>query len=98
MFFIISDSGRIQEEAPALGKPTLVTRKTTERPEALKTGTVKLVRTNKKTIFNEEQMLLTDEKYYNKMSKLSYTYGDGSAWAKISAKILNYFNLMHFEF
>ena len=86
-YFIITDSGGVQEEAPSLGKPVLVMRNTTERPEALEAGTVKLVGTNTEAIINESQMLLDDEKEYKKMSKAHNPYGDGSA----SRKILNFF-------
>ena len=86
-YFIITDSGGVQEEAPSLGKPVLVMRNTTERPEALEAGTVKLVGTNSKAIINESQKFLDDEKEYEKMSKAHNPYGDGSA----SKKILNFF-------
>lgn len=86
-YFIITDSGGVQEEAPSLGKPVLVMRNTTERPEALEAGTVKLVGTNTEAIINESQILLDDEKEYEKMSKAHNPYGDGSA----SRKILNLF-------
>lgn len=82
-YFIITDSGGIQEEAPSLGKPVLVMRDTTERPEALKAGTVKLVGTNPQVIFEESQMLLDDKNKYDKMSKAHNPYGDGFASEKI---------------
>lgn len=85
-YFIITDSGGIQEEAPSLGKPVLVMRDTTERPEALKAGTVKLVGTNPQVIFEESQMLLDDKNKYDKMSKAHNPYGDGFA----SEKIVNF--------
>ncbi len=81
--FIITDSGGVQEEAPSLGKPVLVMRDTTERPEALEAGTVKLVGTNKKTIIKEAQKLLDDVNEYEKMSKAHNPYGDGNACEKI---------------
>ena len=81
--FIITDSGGVQEEAPSLGKPVLVMRDTTERPEALDAGTVKLVGTNTQLIINEAQKLLDDTQAYDKMSKASNPYGDGHACEKI---------------
>lgn len=86
-YFIITDSGGIQEEAPSLGKPVLVLRNTTERPEAVEAGTVKLVGTNFEAIVNESQKFLDDEKEYKKMSKAHNPYGDGSA----SKRIVNFF-------
>ncbi|MCT7636393.1 non-hydrolyzing UDP-N-acetylglucosamine 2-epimerase [Aliarcobacter butzleri] len=82
-YFIITDSGGVQEEAPSLGKPVLVMRDTTERPEAVEAGTVKLVGTNTQTIINEAQKLLNDETEYNKMSKAHNPYGDGKACERI---------------
>jgi len=82
-YFIITDSGGVQEEAPSLGKPVLVMRDTTERPEALEAGTVKLVGTNKDIIIKEAQKLLGDKQEYNKMSKAHNPYGDGKACNKI---------------
>ncbi len=82
-YFIITDSGGVQEEAPSLGKPVLVMRDTTERPEALDAGTVKLVGTDTQLIINEAQKLLNDHKSYEKMSKASNPYGDGHACEKI---------------
>jgi UDP-N-acetylglucosamine 2-epimerase (non-hydrolysing) len=81
--FIITDSGGVQEEAPSLGKPVLVMRDTTERPEAVEAGTVKLVGTNPKSIIDEAQRLLDDEKEYEKMSKSHNPYGDGKACQRI---------------
>jgi UDP-N-acetylglucosamine 2-epimerase (non-hydrolysing) len=82
-YFIITDSGGVQEEAPSLGKPVLVMRETTERPEAVEAGTVKLVGTNKQLIIKEAQKLLNDEIEYEKMSKAHNPYGDGKACEKI---------------
>ena len=82
-YFIITDSGGIQEEAPSLGKPVLVLRDTTERPEALKAGTVKLVGTDRNRIIKEATILLNDKKEYEKMSKAHNPYGDGKASEKI---------------
>ena len=83
-YLILTDSGGIQEEAPSLGKPVLVMRDTTERPEGIKAGTLKLVGTNEETIYNEFKNLLTNEEEYNKMSKASNPYGDGFACKKIA--------------
>jgi len=82
-YFIITDSGGVQEEAPSLGKPVLVMRDTTERPEALEAGTVKLVGTDAKTIIKEAQELLDNKVAYEKMSKSHNPYGDGRACEKI---------------
>lgn len=82
-YFIITDSGGIQEEAPSLGKPVLVTRKTTERPEAIQGGTVKLVGTDTKTIIFEAQNLLDNKDQYEKMSHATNVYGNGQACLKI---------------
>ena len=81
--FIITDSGGVQEEAPSLGKPVLVMRDTTERPEAVEAGTVKLVGTDKETIINQAEKLLDDETEYEKMSKAHNPYGDGKACERI---------------
>lgn len=80
---VLTDSGGIQEEAPGLGKPVLVMRDTTERPEALEAGTVKLVGTNYNKIISEVSALLDDETYYDKMSKAVNPYGDGMACSRI---------------
>ena len=80
---VLTDSGGIQEEAPGLGKPVLVMRDTTERPEALKSGTVHLVGTNHDLIVSEVSTLLDDEKAYEKMSKAVNPYGDGKACNRI---------------
>ncbi len=82
-YFIITDSGGVQEEAPSLGKPVLVMRDTTERPEAVEAGTVKLVGTDKDKIVKEAQKLLDDKNEYEKMSKAHNPYGDGKACEKI---------------
>lgn len=84
---VLTDSGGIQEEAPGLGKPVLVMRDTTERPEALDAGTVKLVGTNYDRIVSEVSMLLDDEAYYDKMNKAVNPYGDGLACERIVRKI-----------
>lgn len=82
-YLIITDSGGIQEEAPSLGKPVLVMRDTTERPEAIEAGTVKLVGTDSKKIQEEVQVLLDDIDEYERMSKSYNPYGDGNACLKI---------------
>ena len=76
-YIILTDSGGIQEEAPSLGKPVLVLRDTTERPEGIEAGTLKLVGTDEETIYRETKKLLDDKEEYNKMSHASNPYGDG---------------------
>ena len=90
-FMVMTDSGGLQEEAPHLGKPVLVLRGVTERPEAVEAGTVKLVGTNKDMILKEANALLNDEAYYAKMSKAVNPYGDGKASERIVDAILKYF-------
>ena len=82
-FLVLTDSGGIQEEAPGLGKPVLVMRNTTERPEALKAGTVKLVGTDHALIVSEVSRLIEDRDYYESMSKAQNPYGDGQACQRI---------------
>lgn len=82
-YLIMTDSGGIQEEAPSLGKPVLVLRDTTERPEGIKAGTLKLVGTNEEIIYKEAKKLLSDINEYEKMSKASNPYGDGHASERI---------------
>ena len=88
-YLILTDSGGIQEEAPSLGKPVLVMRDTTERPEGIAAGTLKLVGTNEETIYKEFKNLLDNKDEYEKMSKASNPYGDGFACKRI-ADILEY--------
>lgn len=83
-YLILTDSGGIQEEAPSLGKPVLVMRDTTERPEGIKAGTLKLVGTDETVIYNEFKKLLTNVDEYEKMSKTSNPYGDGFACKRIA--------------
>lgn len=83
-YLILTDSGGIQEEAPSLGKPVLVMRDTTERPEGIEAGTLKLVGTNEETIYKEFKSLLENEDEYKKMSKASNPYGDGYASKRIA--------------
>ena len=85
---VLTDSGGIQEEAPGLGKPVLVMRDTTERPEALQAGTVKLVGTDYDNIFNEVSALLENQAYYSEMSQAVNPYGDGMACKRISKIII----------
>ena len=82
-YLVLTDSGGIQEEAPGLGKPVLVMRNTTERPEALDAGTVKLVGTDHDLIVSEVSRLIEDPSYYDKMSKAVNPYGDGLACSRI---------------
>ena len=82
---VLTDSGGIQEEAPGLGKPVLVMRDTTERPEAVEAGTVKLVGTDKNAIVNGVSLLLDNTKEYQKMSQAVNPYGDGKACGRIVA-------------
>lgn len=86
-YMILTDSGGIQEEAPSLGKPVLVMRDTTERPEGVKAGTLKLVGTNEETIYQNFKLLLEDQSEYKKMSNAANPYGDGHACERI-AKII----------
>jgi len=88
---ILTDSGGIQEEAPSLGKPVLVLRDETERPEALEYGTVKLVGTNKEKIVSTVSTLLNSKEEYNKMATAVNPYGDGLATKRIVEAIINYF-------
>ena len=90
---ILTDSGGIQEEAPSLGKPVLVMRDTTERPEGIAAGTLKLVGTDEEVIYKTFKQLLEDQKEYDKMSKASNPYGDGFASKRI-ADILEYGEVM----
>lgn len=90
-YLILTDSGGIQEEAPSLGKPVLVLRDTTERPEGIEAGTLKLVGTDEEIIYQETKKLLDNQKEYEKMSKASNPYGDGYASERIvDAIILKY--------
>jgi UDP-N-acetylglucosamine 2-epimerase (non-hydrolysing) len=83
-YMILTDSGGIQEEAPSLGKPVLVMRDTTERPEGIAAGTLKLVGTDEETIYNSFKLLLENTEEYDKMSKASNPYGDGFASKRIA--------------
>ena len=90
-YIILTDSGGIQEEAPSLGKPVLVLRDTTERPEGIKAGTLKLVGTDEDIIYEETKKLLNDKEEYEKMSKASNPYGDGHASERIVDAIIEKF-------
>ena len=90
-YMIMSDSGGVQEEAPSLGKPVLVLRDTTERPEGIDAGTLKLVGTDEDNIYKVAKNLLTDKKAYDKMSKASNPYGDGHASERIVDAIIKHF-------
>ena len=83
-YMILTDSGGVQEEAPSLGKPVLVMRDTTERPEGVKAGTLKLVGTDEETIYENFKELLLNKEIYEKMSKASNPYGDGFACKRIA--------------
>lgn len=87
-YMILTDSGGIQEEAPSLGKPVLVMRDTTERPEGIAAGTLKLVGTDEETIYTHFKALLENPKEYEKMSKASNPYGDGFASKRIADILL----------
>ena len=91
---ILTDSGGVQEEAPALGKPVLVLRDTTERPEAVAAGTVKLIGTDRDVVYNEAKTLLTDEKAYHRMAESVNPYGDGKASERIIQAILYHYGMV----
>ncbi|WP_414042291.1 non-hydrolyzing UDP-N-acetylglucosamine 2-epimerase [Macrococcus sp. EM39E] len=91
--FILTDSGGVQEEAPSLGKPVLVLRDTTERPEGVKAGTLKLAGIEEENIYNLTKVLLTDDETYQSMSKASNPYGDGETSKRICEHIKHYFDL-----
>lgn len=90
---ILTDSGGIQEEAPSLGKPVLVLRDTTERPEAVASGTVKLVGTDEDKVYNTAYKLLTDEKAYKEMAESINPYGDGHTSERIVQAILYFYGI-----
>ena len=87
---ILTDSGGVQEEAPSLGKPVLVMRDTTERPEGIAAGTLKLVGTQEETIYNNFKILLEDNDEYERMSKATNPYGDGFASRRIADIICSF--------
>lgn len=90
-YMVMTDSGGLQEEAPALGKPVLVLRQETERPEAVEAGTVKMAGTNAENIYNMAKTLLDDKAEYEKMNKAANPYGDGKASSRIVQAIKYYF-------
>jgi len=92
-FIVMTDSGGLQEEAPALGKPVLVLRRETERPEAVTAGTVKIVGCDEDVIFDSAMSLLTDENAYNKMAHAVNPYGDGKASVRIAEAIKYHFGV-----
>lgn len=91
---ILTDSGGVQEEAPSLNRPVLVLREVTERPEGVKAGTLKVIGTDEKDVFNETSLLLEDTSLYKKMSHAKNPYGDGKASKRICEAIKFYFNLV----
>lgn len=91
-YLVMTDSGGVQEEAPALGKPVIVLRTETERPEAVEAGTVKLAGVDKNKIFEIIHELINDEESYNKMAQAVNPYGDGKSSERIVDLIVNYFN------
>ena len=96
-YLILTDSGGIQEEAPSLGKPVLVLRDTTERPEGIEAGTLKLPGTNEKKIYELAKELIENKEEYNKMSKASNPYGDGNASKRIADAIIERYNMTRKE-
>ena len=88
---ILTDSGGIQEEAPTLGKPVLVLRDTTERPEGIEAGTLKMAGTDEETIYSMTRELLTSEEQYQRMSVAKNPYGDGKASIRIADAVEMYF-------
>ena len=86
--FVVTDSGGIQEEAPSFGKPVLVTRDTTERPEAMELGLARLVGTDGRRLFDEMTVLLDDQAAYSRMSRIENPYGDGRASWRIASRLI----------
>jgi UDP-N-acetylglucosamine 2-epimerase (non-hydrolysing) len=91
-YILLTDSGGVQEEGPSLGKPVLVMREKTERPEAVQVGTVKLVGTDPDLILKESRLLLEDAEEYRRRSLVHNPYGDGQASSRITTAIGDYFN------
>jgi len=92
-YMVLSDSGGIQEESPSLGKPCLVLRTNTERPEGIRAGTAKLLGTESRAVFQEASRMLTDEQEYRRMSQANNPYGDGKAAARIADALLHHFGV-----
>ena len=90
-YLLITDSGGIQEEGPSLGKPVLVMRQKTERPEAVEAGTVRLVGTDATRIVRETEVLLENREQYERMSRAHNPYGDGHASERIGAALCRFF-------
>lgn len=90
-YIILTDSGGVQEEAPSLGVPVLVLRDTTERPEGIDAGTLKLVGTDEETVYQETKRLVEDAEYYKKMAQAKNPYGDGQASKRIADAIVNHY-------
>ena len=88
-YIVVTDSGGIQEEAPHLGKPVLITRNTTERPEGINAGTARLIGCEEQTVYQSIKQLLDDTDLYTKMSQAQNPYGDGFASARIADALLN---------
>jgi UDP-N-acetylglucosamine 2-epimerase (non-hydrolysing) len=87
---VLTDSGGVQEEAPSLGKPVLVMRDTTERPEGVEAGTVRLVGADSERLVEEASRLLTDRLEYDRMARATHPYGDGQAASRILAHLRRY--------
>lgn len=94
-YFVMTDSGGIQEEAPSLGKPVLVLRDTTERPEAIEVGTSQLVGTDPERVLKDAEILLRDEQAYEKMARAENPYGDGTAAERVVAYLRYHFDMTH---
>ena len=90
-YFVITDSGGIQEEAPSLGVPVLVARDTTERPEGVAAGTLRLVGTRTESIFDAADLLLSDKREHEKMARATNPYGDGHACERICDIVARFF-------
>src|SRR5262249_14501004 len=87
--FVVTDSGGIQEEAPSFGKPVLVTRDTTERPEAMELGLARLVTSDEQRLFEEMSALLDNPEAYSRMSRAANPYGDGQASRRIAERLIS---------
>jgi UDP-N-acetylglucosamine 2-epimerase (non-hydrolysing) len=92
-YLILTDSGGVQEEAPSLGKPVIVLRETTERPEAVEAGSARLIGTNQENIVAEVEALLSSRSQYDRMAEVKNPYGDGSASEKIRQAIFDFFKI-----